>query len=336
MQLAGATIAVTGATGFLGRYLVDLLLRRGARVVGVVRNPDRVPELRERGVELRRADLAERERLAAGFRGVDAVVSNAALLSLRHQRWADYVQTNVEGTVNVCEAAAAAGVRRIVYISSVAVYRGRRQRLLDEDHVQYGPEVRPARLNAYALSKALAEQAAFRLARERQLDLTVLRPGGIYGAFDGNFMPVFRAFMRPKLTLYPAWFRLAAGVRGRRRRGGRARAREARLDRPGLQHHRRGPLGVGLRARVEAGRRPQPLADAAGSVSLSEGVRHGARPRRARLARAALSRWLARDPGVGTPGSRAQRIRYWAFSSTRRLSARPSSVSLLAIGCDSP
>ena len=99
MQLGGATIAVTGATGFLGRYLVDLLLRRGARVVGVVRNPDRVPELRERGVELRRADLAERDRLAAGFRGADAVVSNAALLSLRTQRWADYVQTNVDGTV---------------------------------------------------------------------------------------------------------------------------------------------------------------------------------------------------------------------------------------------
>ena len=253
MQLAGATIAVTGATGFLGRYLVDLLLRRRARVVGVVRNPDRVPELRERGVELRRADLAERDRLAAGFGGVDAVISNAALLSLRNQRWADYVQTNLEGTVNVCEAAAAAGVRRIVHVSSVSVYRGRRQALLDEDHVQYGPEVRPGRLNAYPLSKALAEQAAFRVARERQLDLTVLRPGGIYGAFDANFMPVFRRLHAAEAHAVSRLVPLAAGVRGRRRRGGRARAREARLDRPGLQHHRRGPLGVGT-SRVRGGR----------------------------------------------------------------------------------
>ncbi|HEY8155109.1 MAG TPA: NAD(P)-dependent oxidoreductase [Myxococcota bacterium] len=208
MQLEGATIAVTGATGFLGRYLVDTLLRRGARVVGVVRNPDRVPELRERGVELRRADLAEPDRLMAGFRGVDAVVSNAALLSLRTQRWSDYVQTNVDGTVNVCEAAAAAGVRRIVYVSSVSVYRGRRQHVVDEDHVQWASDVRPGRLNAYPLSKALAEQAALRIAQAQRLDLTILRPGGIYGAFDGNFMPIFRAFLRPKLTLYPAWFRL--------------------------------------------------------------------------------------------------------------------------------
>ena len=56
---------MTGATGFLGRYLVDGLLARGARVIGVVRNPGRVPELAARGVELRQADLAERDRLGA-------------------------------------------------------------------------------------------------------------------------------------------------------------------------------------------------------------------------------------------------------------------------------
>ncbi len=208
MQLRGAKIAVTGATGFLGRHLVEGLLRRGAHVIGVVRNPDRVPELRARGVELRRADLAERERLAEGFRGADAVVSNAALLSLRNQPWAEYVRTNVDGTVNVCEAAAAAGVRRIVQMSSVGVYRGRQQRVLDEDHEQYGPGVRPGRITAYPLSKALAEQAALQLAQQHGLDLTILRPSGIYGAFDGTFMPIFRALMWPKLTLYPALFRL--------------------------------------------------------------------------------------------------------------------------------
>jgi len=208
VELRGATIAVTGATGFLGRHFVESLLSRGARVIGVVRNPERLPELRERGVELRRADLAEREHLTAGFRGADAVVSNAALLSLRHQPWSEYVRTNVDGTVNVCEAAAAAGVQRVVHISSVGVYRGRRQRALDEDHEQYGEGVRPGRITAYPLSKALAEQAAFRLARERELALTVLRPSGIYGAFDTNFMAVFRAFMRPKLSVYPAFFRL--------------------------------------------------------------------------------------------------------------------------------
>ena len=50
MTLAGARIAVTGATGFLGRYIVDALLARGAHVIGVVRNPARVPELAQKGV----------------------------------------------------------------------------------------------------------------------------------------------------------------------------------------------------------------------------------------------------------------------------------------------
>src|SRR5712692_8162136 len=101
MELKGKNIAVTGATGFLGRYIVDVLLERGAHVIGVVRNPDRVPELARRGVELRKADLAQRDRLAAGFSGADAVVSNAALFSvgkmfsLRKGNWEEHHRTNI-------------------------------------------------------------------------------------------------------------------------------------------------------------------------------------------------------------------------------------------------
>ena len=122
MELRGATVAVTGATGFLGRYIVDALLGRGAHVIGVVRNPERVPGLAGRGVELRRADLAEGDRLAAGFAGAAAVVSNAALFSLRNARWDDHQRANVRGTANVFDAAVAAVVRRVVHVSSVAVY----------------------------------------------------------------------------------------------------------------------------------------------------------------------------------------------------------------------
>lgn len=113
MQLRGATVAVTGATGFLGRYLVDTLRARGAHVIGVVRNPERVPALRARGVELRRADLADRTRLAEGFRDAQALVSNAALFSLQNRGWDEHQQANVHGTTNVFDAAADAGVPRV-------------------------------------------------------------------------------------------------------------------------------------------------------------------------------------------------------------------------------
>src|SRR5207249_1628422 len=118
MDLRGAAVAVTGATGFLGRYRVDVLLARGAHVIGVVRNPGRVPELAARGVELRLADLAERDRLARGFAGAQAVVSNAALFSLRNRSWEDHHRANIQGTENVFGALADAGVKRVVHVSS--------------------------------------------------------------------------------------------------------------------------------------------------------------------------------------------------------------------------
>jgi nucleoside-diphosphate-sugar epimerase len=205
--LRGAQIAVTGATGFLGRYVVDELLARGAQVVGVVRNPGKVPALAAR-IELRQADLTERDRLTAALRGTDAVVSNAALLSLSNRDWDAYQRTNIEGTRNVFEAIAAAGVRRVVHVSSVAVYRRPRRALVTEDHPQHSAASPRRPTNLYPVSKALSEQLAWQIARERGLALTTLRPGGIYGAFDTNFMPVFKRLMRPPLSVFPVCLRI--------------------------------------------------------------------------------------------------------------------------------
>lgn len=206
---APRTVAVTGATGFLGRYLVDVLLRRGCRVIGVVRNPDRVPELRGRGVELRRADLAEPERLAAGFAGADAVVSNAALYALGRlvsfgdRNWREHHRANIEGTRHVVEAAATAGVRRLVHVSSVIVYQRPLPPRVTEDHPLLAETTRPGPTNAYALSKAEAERVVRRLAAEHRIDLTIVRPGGIYGAFDPNFTTLLRRLLRLPIAPFP-------------------------------------------------------------------------------------------------------------------------------------
>ncbi len=201
MDLRGASIAVTGATGFLGRYIVDALLARGARVIGVVRNPDRAPELAARGVELRQADLAESDRLARGFAGAQAVVSNAALFSLRNQNWEDHRRANIQGTENVFGALAGAGVKRVVHVSSVAVYRAHRPRIA-EDALQLTAGSRFT--SAYSISKALSEQLAWKLAGEHGLELTTVRPCAIYGAFDPNFTAVFRRLAGFPVTVMPA------------------------------------------------------------------------------------------------------------------------------------
>jgi len=209
MSLAGQRVAVTGATGFLGRYVARVLAEHGARVVGVVRNPDRVPALQAAGVEMRRADLADRAALAAGFRGVDAVVSNAALFSLSNRNWAEHEHANVQGTRNVFAAAADAGVRRVVQVSSVAVYGLTARGHIDEEHAQLDGATRRLPHNVYPLSKALSEQEAWRLAAAHGIALTAVRPCTIYGAFDPNFVPVFRRVVTLPVTVMPAFLRIS-------------------------------------------------------------------------------------------------------------------------------
>ena len=194
MDLQNAPIAVTGATGFLGRYIVDALLKRNARVIGVVRNPGRVPDLQKKCAELRKADLGDKEALARGFEGAKAIVSNAALYTTSPvgQGWKEHLRTNIEGARNVFEAAAKAGVKRLVQVSSCAVYKGGDPGGIREDHPKLTMEDRRA-FRSYFISKAVSEQIAWDLAKEHGLEVTSVRPSGIYGAFDHNFMPYFRA-----------------------------------------------------------------------------------------------------------------------------------------------
>lgn len=210
MELKNTTVAVTGATGFLGRYIVDALLRRGARVISVVRSPEKASDQRERGVELRRADLTDRSSLARGFEGVDAIVSNAALVSLGSSRPEELFRTNLDGTRNVIDAAREAGVRRIVKISSTAVYERKNGVSLDEDHPKMLAPRRVTRLNAYGVSKARAEALAWDLAAEHGIALTTLRPNAIYGANDRtSFTYVFRKLMAFKVAPYPGSLRVS-------------------------------------------------------------------------------------------------------------------------------
>jgi nucleoside-diphosphate-sugar epimerase len=200
MQLEGSRIAVTGATGFLGRYICSELQSRGAKVIGVVRRPDRVPELLEQGVEMRKADLAEPEALRRGFEGVDAVVSNAALFDLSNSNWQAHERANVAGGVNVAEAAAAAGVKRFLLVSSCAVYADQGKGNPCEEGEQFTETSKRKRMARYPISKALAEQAAWEVARSKGFDMSAIRPSAIYGAHDPNFTPVLLKLARKPLS----------------------------------------------------------------------------------------------------------------------------------------
>lgn len=196
-------VAVTGATGFLGSHVTLALRNAGFAPRGVVRRPD-APDAAVLGdVPLARADLLDADALAEAFSGCAAVVANAALGSYQGDLDA-FVRTNVTGTENTLRAAARVGARRVVLVSSTAVYRTSLGRPIAEDHERYGTKKRWfswMHLSTdwrYAVSKGVAEAAALELAEELGLALTILRPGPIYGSRDRKWTArLLRAVARP-------------------------------------------------------------------------------------------------------------------------------------------
>lgn len=182
------SIAITGATGFLGSHVALALRAAGLGVVGIARRPEAQPLLQRAGVLVLPGDLADQAQLERAMGGCSAVVANAAMMSWRGELPA-YLATNVAGTENTLRAAAAAGVQRVVLISSAAIYQTRLRHMMREDHPRYDPKKRFdwSHLSTdwrYSRTKLAAEERAWELAQTLGLSLTVLRPGPIYGSRD--------------------------------------------------------------------------------------------------------------------------------------------------------
>ena len=154
-------IAVTGASGFIGRHLVEHLAARDTQVIAV-RRP------------------FEPQMLAEALRGADAVVHLAGVVSALRDE--DYIAANVEGTRAVAAAAQALGVP-VIHVSSLAAAGPASPRApRSEDDP-------PAPINAYGRSKLAGEHA---LKAIDGLRWTILRPGVVYGPRDRALLPLFR------------------------------------------------------------------------------------------------------------------------------------------------
>jgi 2-alkyl-3-oxoalkanoate reductase len=171
---------VTGANGFLGRHVVRALLARGHGVRAVVRPSARMddPGWPASGVDLFPADLRSARNLERAFEGVDVLIHLAAAVTGPED--AQFAST-VVGTEKLLGAMAQTGCRRVVLASSFAVYDWSRiQGTLDEDSpVETAPDLYER--DGYTIAKAWQERITRRLARQHGWDLTVLRPGFIWG-----------------------------------------------------------------------------------------------------------------------------------------------------------
>lgn len=173
---------VTGAGGFLGRYIVEQSLARGDTVRGIGRG--HYPELEKLGIEFRRVDIHDREATVAACEGV-AVVYHVAAIAGIWGPWAEFYDINVTGTRNVLEGCRRHGVKRLVFTSSPSVtFDGQDQSGIDES-VGYSRRW----LCHYAQTKALAEQAVLAANGRDGLSTCALRPHLIWGPRDTQLVP---------------------------------------------------------------------------------------------------------------------------------------------------
>jgi nucleoside-diphosphate-sugar epimerase len=169
-------ILVTGGSGFLGGAVVRRLVARGDTVRSLQRQDS--PDLRDLGVDIVRADLAQRDAVIQASKGCDAIIHVAAKTGVWGP-YEDYYRANVLGTRNVLDACLANGIRRLVYTSTPSVIHAGG----DIEGVGESVPLATRFETAYPATKADAERL-IHAANGPQLGTVILRPHLIWGPND--------------------------------------------------------------------------------------------------------------------------------------------------------
>ena len=181
------SIAVTGATGFLGQHVCRSLLERGATVRAVVhRGSDcALPVDLAAAVQAQAVDVRDADSLEPAFAGMDAVVHCAARVIVESDPEGLADTTNATGTANVIEACVANEVRKLVHVSSVHAFGP-----LRGIHLHPGSPLALGSHIPYSASKAKAHRRVLQETAAGRIDATVVCPGGLVGPGDTVPTPV--------------------------------------------------------------------------------------------------------------------------------------------------
>ncbi|KAH6797498.1 Rossmann-fold superfamily protein [Perilla frutescens var. hirtella] len=236
-EMKGKTYCVTGATGYIGSWLVKSLLQRGCRVHATFRNPQKASHFlelwqgRDR-LSLFRADLLEDGSFDEAVRGCDGVfhVSASMEFGVPASQNLDncYVKTHitdpaVKGTLNVLKACLKTStVRRIVFTSSISTLTAKDSSnrwvpLVDESCQTSVDRVLKTKASGwvYALSKLLTEEAAFRFAGENDIDLISVITTTVGGPFLTPTVPSSIQVLLSPVTGDPNMLPILASVNSR-------------------------------------------------------------------------------------------------------------------------
>ena len=192
---------VTGGSGFLGKYLVPMLIERGYKVCALARSEQSAGILRGLGAEVVRGDILNPQSLHAGIAGSDVVFHLAAWYKLGNADQANAESINVNGTRNVLTIATELGVPKIVYTSTIAVFGDTGGVMVDETHV---PPEGPF-LTEYDRTKWMAHYRVALPLIAKGAPIVIVQPGLLYGPGDTSSMgKMMRMFFKGQMPAIPA------------------------------------------------------------------------------------------------------------------------------------
>lgn len=173
---------VTGANGFLGKYLLKALLRENHEVVALVRAAGAVTELQALSCKVVRGDVTDKQSLRQAFAGVEAVFHLASQVSVFSSDRAQLYKTNVEGTRNVLELCRENSVGRLVHVSSVVAVGASS----DAEGIMNENSVNSTRAFQFpnCESKSVGEELVLQACRRGEVDAVVVNPSMVFGAGD--------------------------------------------------------------------------------------------------------------------------------------------------------
>jgi nucleoside-diphosphate-sugar epimerase len=180
---------VTGATGFTGGHLARGLAARGHAVRALARDAARARDLEAAGIQLSVGDIRDPRALDAAMTGVHTVYHIAAVYRQAGISEDTYRAVNAVAVGGVVEAAARAGVRRVVHCSTVGVHGDIARPPADED-----APLRPG--DVYQVTKLEGERRAREAGERLGVEVTIARPTGIYGPGDRRLLKLFRGVVR--------------------------------------------------------------------------------------------------------------------------------------------
>ncbi len=188
------SILVTGSNGFVGRAVCAALIQKGHTVRAALRNS---ANLAIAGCEVAKVPSLEvAADWAEALRGITTVIHLVARVHVMQDEDSNPLEAfrsvNTAGAEHLARAAAASGVKRLVYVSSIKV----NGEITVKGH-QYSESNDPAPHDPYSISKWEAEQALWRVAQETGMEVVIVRPPLVYGAgVKGNFIQLLKVLAK--------------------------------------------------------------------------------------------------------------------------------------------